>query len=422
MPSLLRLAPLALMLPVAAAVLPPARAAGPAHVTINADQVLLIDGKKVFPVGFTTPPPPDGKTPSGKNGIQELHDAGATFLRTGAKGGVWNDAAFAQEQAWEDAAARHGMHTWLYLGKAAVDPAHPQNEATLRRVVERFRNHPGLGVWKGEDEPEWGKVPVEAVVRAREAVRKLDAHHPLTIIQAPRGTVESLRPYGPAGEIHGMDVYPISYPPGIHSLLPNKEISMVGDYTRMMQEVVGRKKPVWMVLQIAWSGVVKPGKTLRFPTFPEERFMTYQAIINGARGLVYFGGNVEAAMTEEDRKLGWNWRFWNRVLRPVVEEIGEKSPLYPALTAPDSTLPVRVSGSDGIEYCVREAGDDLFVLACKREGVTAQVEWSGLPSGVTGGEVLYEEPRTVTVKDGRFTDWFAPHDVHVYRFHRTDRR
>jgi hypothetical protein len=190
----------------------------------------------------------------------------------------------------------------------------------------------------------------------------------------------------------------------------------------MMQEVVGRKKPIWMVLQIAWSGVVKPGKTLRFPTFPEERFMTYQAIINGARGLIYFGGNVEAAMTEEDRKLGWNWRFWNRVLRPVVEEIGEKSPLYPALTAPDSTLPVRASGADGIEYCVREAGDDLFVLACKREGQTAPVEWSGLPPDIRGGEVLYEEPRTVSVKDGRFTDWFAPHDVHVYRFRRTDRR
>jgi NAD(P)-dependent dehydrogenase (short-subunit alcohol dehydrogenase family) len=40
-----------------------------------------------------------------------------------------------------------------------------------------------------------------------------------------------------------------------------------------------------MVLQISWSGVLNPGKTLRMPTFPEERFMTYQAIINGARGI-----------------------------------------------------------------------------------------------------------------------------------------
>jgi hypothetical protein len=30
--------------------------------------------------------------------------------------------------------------------------------------------------------------------------------------------------------------------------------------------------------------------------------------------------------------------------------------------------------------------------------------------------VLFESPRTVTLKDGSWTDWFAPFDVHVYRF------
>ena len=48
--------------------------------------------------------------------------------------------------------------------------------------------------------------------------------------------------------------------------------------------------------------------------------MTYQAIINGARGLVYFGGHLTKACTPEDAKLGWNWTFWSHVLRPVVEE------------------------------------------------------------------------------------------------------
>ena len=67
------------------------------HVTINSEHVLVIDGKKVFPIGFTMPPPADGKTPSGKNGIEELHDAGATFLRTGAQGGPWTDETIANE-------------------------------------------------------------------------------------------------------------------------------------------------------------------------------------------------------------------------------------------------------------------------------------------------------------------------------------
>ncbi len=56
------------------------------HLTINSDQALVINGQKVFPIGFTMPPPPDGKTPEGKNGIKELAEAGANFMRTGAAG------------------------------------------------------------------------------------------------------------------------------------------------------------------------------------------------------------------------------------------------------------------------------------------------------------------------------------------------
>ena len=144
--------------------------------------------------------------------------------------------------------------------------------------------------------------------------------------------------------------------------------------------------------------------------------MTYEAIINGARGLFYFGGANEKSLSARDEKLGWNWTFWKSVLEPVIEEIGTKSPLYPALVAPDSMYPIKVSGADGMEFCAREANGELFLLACRRQGETKQVEFSGLPASIGSGDVLYEAPRTVEVKHGKFTDWFAPFDVHVYRF------
>lgn len=229
--------------------------------------------------------------------------------------------------------------------------------------------------------------------------------------------MESLHPYNAGADITGADIYPIGYPPGTHSLETNKEISMVGDYTRRMMEVADGKMPVWMILQFAWSGVIKTNKTLRMPTFPEERFMVYQAIINGARGLFFFGGHLPQAMNARDKELGWNWTFWQRVLRPVVEEIGEKSPLYPALLAAESKLPVKCSAKD-IEFCVREVGNDIFVLACRRGRETTQVTFTGLPANASGGPLLFEEPRRVELKNGKFTDWFAPFEVHVYRFKR----
>src|SRR2546423_9601519 len=118
----------------------------------------------------------------------------------------------------------------------------------------------------------------------------------------------------------GRAIYPIAYPPGAHSNLPNRELSLVGDHPRLMQEVVREEKPIWMTLQIAWSGVVNEQRTLRMPTLFQERFMTYEAIINGARGVVYFGGGLQQPMSPADKKLGWNWSWFDLNLRPLLAE------------------------------------------------------------------------------------------------------
>lgn len=399
------------------------------RVTVNPDGVLVIDGAPVFPIGFTEPPPPDGLTPDGTDALAELRDAGATFLgRTGASGGPWTEETIAMERRWQDAAARHGLYCWVHLRELSTLGADdPETEAMLRRVVERFKDHPGMGVWKSTDEPAWVGAPVADVLRASDLIRALDPDHPLQITHAPRNTLDELRAYNDACELVATDIYPVGYPPGRHSLEPHKEISMVGDYTRKTMAVAGGEKGVWMVLQIAWSGVIKPGKTLRFPTHHQERFMAYEAIIHGARGLFFFGGHIPKAMSPEDAALGWNWTFWDRVLRPVIAEIGDRSPLYPALIAPDSPLELSVEVLEAaggpaepseVEFLVREAGDSLFLLACKREGATVRVAFRGLPSWAADGEVLYESPRAVTAADGSFNDWFGPFDVHVYRFPR----
>src|SRR5438876_4970959 len=188
-------------------------------VELTRDGVAVVDGKKVFPIGFTMPPPPDGKTPEGKNGIGELADAGATFLRTG---GQWTEENIRREQKYLDAAARYGMHCLPFLRENA-NITSAAREAQLRKLLAQFKDHPGLGAWKGDDEPEWSKKPIPPLVRAYDIIKEVDPNHPLAIIHAPRGTVESLRQYNVAADIIGADIYPISYPPGLHSTLTNKE-------------------------------------------------------------------------------------------------------------------------------------------------------------------------------------------------------
>lgn len=67
----------------------PRAALAASRASLNPDQVLVLNGQKVFPIGFTLGPPPDGVTPAGKPAFHELAEAGALFMRTGTTGGAW---------------------------------------------------------------------------------------------------------------------------------------------------------------------------------------------------------------------------------------------------------------------------------------------------------------------------------------------
>ena len=390
-----------------------------AVVTIRPDGVFLIDGKPAFPIGFTTAPVPGSAAPSGGDAYAELAKNGMVFSRCGI-GGKWTPEAEATLDAIMDRGAKNGLRCAIYIPELTViAPGETAKENELRRVIIKYRSHPATAFWKGADEPEWGKIPVEKLRRFYELVHELDPNHPVWITQAPRGTIETLKPYNAVYDVGAIDIYPVSYPPGVHSDLPNKNLSVTGDYAKRIAGITAADhKPFWMVLQICFSGVTNPGRTLRFPTFPEQRYMSYQSIIAGARGLLYFGGNVAACWSERDRALGWNWSFYNRVLKPVLDEFSPSGPLFPALVAPDSPLPVQVEGAPDVEFRVREVGRDVFLLAAKREGATERVTFRGLPSDVSTGELLYESPRKVSAAAGSFSDWFGPNEVHVYRFER----
>ena len=405
-------------------------ATGATRVSIDANRNLVVNGKTTFPLSVAVLPPPDGKTPAGRSAWQEFRDAGINFARIAPNDywvkHTWDDAGFDVAAKYMDQFAGANLYAWMTLGEklSYVKPDDQQAQDELKKFIARFKDHPGLGAWKGADEPLWGnmnthgKKPPSSIAVTYKMIHELDPNHPVIAIQAPVGTAPELAKYAPYLDITGMDVFPIGYPPHVLKW-PNKEISAVGDFTKIIVDGA-EGKPVWMTLQVAYSGTIKPGKTLRFPTFAQERFMTYEAIIDGARGINYFGGCADVSLNPRDKKLGYNWTFWERVLKPVLAEINENSPLHEALIAPNSKLPVKVDAKD-VEFIVREVGDDIYILACKREGETVNVTVKNLPPGVSSGEVMYEAPRKVEVKNGTFTDWFAPFEVHVYHFKRPEK-
>jgi hypothetical protein len=390
---------------------------------------LLVADRPVFPIGLSDPPPLGTTGPSGRDAWAEIASAGITFVRNFT---VWTAAGVAEQLIAVgqelNAAPAHGLQLWLALAGVDRDLSH---RALLDEIVNTVKGHPGLGVWKGVDEPAHAHVPAAGCIAVYRHLKQLDPHHPVVIIEAPRGagpapqsrdrplTVAAVRPYAAACDVHGVDIYPL--PPGAHAGGPpvNTDISVVGDMTSIIARATGRKA-IWTTLQIAWSGVLPPHPAV-FPTLPQARFMAYDAIIAGARGLFFFGGHLRQVMTPADRARGWNWTYWRRVQRPLVEELTDPDHTR-ALLAPEAQIAITASAPD-VAHRARRAGNVLYLIAIRKSRTArGRVRFSGLPATVTHGSVLAHPggnpARPVTVTRGAFTDPspFAPHNARVYRF------
>jgi hypothetical protein len=184
---------------------------------------LLVGGKPVFPIGLSDPPPVNSTAPnSGLPAWEEIARAGVNFVRNYT---VWTAAGLAEQLlavAQElDEAQRHGLQVWLALAGVDRDLS---RRPLLDQIVDAVKGHPGLGVWKGVDEPALGRVPVSGCLALHAHLRALDPDHPVAIIEAPRAraaaggataplTVDAVRPYSAVCDIHGVDIYPVSVPP-----------------------------------------------------------------------------------------------------------------------------------------------------------------------------------------------------------------
>src|ERR1043165_1751440 len=143
----------------------------PAKISFDEAGGLVVDGEKVFPINLTVIPRPDGMTPWGKHAYQEFHDSGCMFMRTGpgASGRrrikattktekaaeedesppQWTENGFEEEREYQEAAAAHGMRCcpWLGWTLANFKPEDKASEAKLHRLVNTFKDSPGMGLW-----------------------------------------------------------------------------------------------------------------------------------------------------------------------------------------------------------------------------------------------------------------------------------
>jgi hypothetical protein len=401
--------------------------AGAAHgatTSFDSTRTILFNGEPTFPLVLSPGPPLGAQTPWGTDGLAETAAAGVNVYRTGA-GGIWTDPDIDAALAWDRAAAALHVYTWPNLGGYSQALPGSQEDEGMTDVVDRLTNDPSgsaIAFWKGRDEPWYSDIAPSALQFAYCRVTSrgdpawcggetaLDPSQLWVTIEAPRGYATDLAAYSSVTDVHGVDIYPVA----LAHPLPN--LHAVGTWTDTLA-LITPFAPVWTTIQICASGSVdKTTGNYVVPTYQQERYMAYDAIVNGANALTFYGGTNAGCFSGSDSTYGWNWSFWQSVLEPLVKQLSSSSSLAPALVNM-ARAPQVTTGGSGTETMVRQGTsiDDLWLIAARNGAGTATVTFKGLPLWTHRGGV-YTEKRTVQAYAGSFQDRFSQWDVHVYHF------
>jgi hypothetical protein len=394
-----------------------------AGTTSDPSGTLLLNGHKVFPIVLAKGPDAGTTTPGGADAFAEIASGGVNFIKLGPATAPWTTADIADAKRQDAAAAAAGLVTWVNLSTVAQATAGSASDTRLSDVITSLKADPGgsaIGAWKGADEPLWSGIAPSALQFAYcrstghgdsgwcSGEPVLDSDHEWVTIQAPRGTAAQLQPYSAVTDVHGVDVYPVT----LQS--PAGNLHDVGTWTSTVASVTPSHS-IWTTLQICASGSYDTNGNYVLPTFAQERYMAYDAIINGARSLAFYGGNIPGCWNASDRQYAWNWTFWSSVLKPLLAELNDTSALAPALVNASTNAELSTSEASTSAISRSGSGDDLWVIAARSGAGSGPVTISGLPTSIASGTV-YTEGRSIAVTGGAFTDDFAQWGVHVYHF------
>ncbi|HPA41866.1 MAG TPA: beta-galactosidase [Candidatus Hydrogenedentes bacterium] len=271
--------------------------------------------------------------------------------------------------------------------------------------------HPGLNLSNAQERAD---KMAEGMLAGYEELRRLDPAHPVVMNHVPRNSIAQLAHFTRAADVIACDIYPVPRSRHVgHSDLMDQTPSCVGGYTERLK-AAAPGKPVWLVLQgFGWADIQpdqKPEikKEMRRPTLAETRFMAYNAIVRGARGLVYWG----TAYVEKDSD------FWKDLMR-AIRELAD---LQPVLSAPDAgpmieadLAPTWGSLDRGVVALPKNTDSGMWLLVVN--------EWTDpltytLPLGEEHEGKRYTDPAAgvaATVKDGVLTLPIGPQSVHVLR-------
>ena len=269
------------------------------------ERILIFNSKKFFPIGIVTP---DNNLDS----LRVYSQSGINTVQTSvSRGGTMGQYLVDTLERFQMKSIdwdNYGLNPNLSDERVRKDLQARAAFLAKQNVLIGFLN----------DEAPWNRWDIRGIRQHYKLRYKYLPDHILWMNHAPRlngapdepkQSFQSVRSYSRASMALGVDIYPIPEGNG-HNNLKNRTIACVGEYVDLAEKLSWNTKPVWMILQaFGWSeegaGNVLDAKRPR-PTEKQLRFMVYNAITHGARGIFWFGKGAKDVYSD------W-WRSFARV-------------------------------------------------------------------------------------------------------------
>ncbi|MFQ3550297.1 MAG: hypothetical protein SNJ70_11170, partial [Armatimonadota bacterium] len=177
-------------------------------------------------------------------------------------------------------------------------------------------------------------------------------------------------------------------------------------------------KPILMVLQ--GQGRFKmarerPEIHRRNPNKIETRFVAYSSIVNGAKGIWWWGTADLLQLRDEKGRLTQDGEFWE-IIKMVSREIDELKEVFTT----DRILKGFSTSDDRLESALFNYNDTNYLIVTNKSNQSimhAKIKaddcnWK--KKGKSDISVMFEQRKVVSEDGVSWEDSFAPWDVHIY--------
>ncbi len=299
-----------------------------------------------------------------------------------------------------------------------------QNAVSLKHLSD-----PTIVGWMHQDEPDnaqafkdaSGKeqygpcVPPEHIVDEYHKLHSADPTRPI-VLNLGQGVAddswvgrgngakpEDYATYVKGGDIVSFDIYPVAS--GLHGD-GRQNLYYVPKGVDRLRNWAGPDRTVWNCIECTRIGGDNK------PTPEQTRAEVWMSLIHGSRGLIYFVHQFkpkfdEHALLDDPPMLA--------EVTSVNKQIHELGGVLNSPTIENGAVAAATNQDSIIDLMVKRSGKAEYIFAVARRNNASDCTFTvaGIPASAHA--VVLGEARSEQVVNGKFTDHFAPYQVHLYK-------